>query len=417
MDIIATFRFMENEKQIIIQCKADDKIATVLDKFSQKIFQEKKDFEYSYNGKEINDKDKELTIMKLINNKNIKDIEILTKRKTKIDKCPICACNNCIIKIVNYRLHFSDCCKKHKDIRLFEEYDDTQTINYQKIKCDNQCGKTQKDCLEEFHKCLDCTNLAGYAIYYCNDCYNIHQKKHKTIKYDEKYYYCSDHYEEYISYCSKCNYNLCKKCEKKHKNHSIIKFDVINPDLNETKKKIQKIGDKIEDLKIIVKIIKNKMDGAIKIIEKYYDIANDIIKKYETFNSKLNNYQTLLTINYLSSSNKEILQQIESIIEGNKSKEDWLKKCAVLIDIIEGDRSEYNNNEKTEENEDISNNEIKDNIYEGNEFDSNQDFEKISSSTGNIPSNSRKISSGKNKNNKNKQKVSMLNNKSNLGNK
>ena len=123
------------------------------------------------------------------------------------------------------------------------------------------------------------------------------------------------------------------------------------------------------------------MDGAIKIIEKYYDIANDIIKKYETFNSKLNNYQTLLTINYLSSSNKEILQQIESIIEGNKNKEDWLKKCAVLIDIIEGDRSEYNNNEKTEENEDISNNEIKNNIYEGNEFDSNQDFEKISSST------------------------------------
>ena len=183
------------------------------------------------------------------------------------------------------------------------------------------------------------------------------------------------------------------------------------------KKKIQKIGDKIEDLKIIVKIIKNKMDGAIKIIEKYYDIANDIIKKYETFNSKLNNYQTLLTINYLSSSNKEILQQIESIIEGNKNKEDRLKKCAVLIDIIEGDRSEYNNNEKTEENEDISNNEIKNNIYEGNEFDSNQDFEKISSSTGNIPSNSRKISSGKNKNNKNKQKVSMLNNKSNLGNK
>ena len=99
-----------------------------------------------------------------------------------------------------------------------------------------------------------------------------------------------------------------------------------------------------------------------------------------------------------------------------KNKEDWLKKCAVLIDIIEGDRSEYNN-EKTEENEDISNNEIKNNIYEGNEFDSNQDFEKISSSTGNIPSNSRKISSGKNKNNKNKQKVSMLNNKSNLGNK
>ena len=68
------------------------------------------------------------------------------------------------------------------------------------------------------------------------------------------------------------------------------------------------------------------MDDAIKIIENYYDIANDIVSKYETFNSKSNNYQTLLTVNYLSSSNKEILNQIKNIINGNERKEDYYFK-------------------------------------------------------------------------------------------
>jgi hypothetical protein len=197
------------------------------------------------------------------------------------------------------RLNFSQCCKKHNENKLFDEYEDTQRINYQNIKCDNQCGRTQKDSLEEFHKCLDCSNLAGYAIYYCNVCYITHGTGHKTIKYDQKYYYCTEHFGEYVSYCSKCKYNLCEKCEKNHKSHPIIKFDVMNTDVNEIKRKLKKIGEKIKDLRVIVRIIKNKMDGAIKIIEKYYDIANDILTKYETFNSKSKNYQTILTINYI----------------------------------------------------------------------------------------------------------------------
>lgn len=422
MDINVTFRCMEIKNQITIQGKTDNKIATLLDKFSQKIFADKKDFEYSYNGRVINDIDKEITVMKLINNKNIKDIkeiEILIKKRNKIFKCPICTCNNCIIKIDKYRLNFSQCCKNHNENKLFDEYEDTQRINYQNIKCDNQCGRTQKDSLEEFHKCLDCSNLAGYAIYYCHECNNIHRTKHNTIKYDEKYYYCSEHFGEFVSYCSKCKYNLCEKCEKNHRNHPIIKFDVMNPDVNEIKKKLKKIGEKIEDLRIIVKIIKNKMDGAIKIIEKYYDIANDILTKYETFNSKSKNYQTIMTINYLSSSNKEILQKIDNIIRGNKSKDEWLKKCDVLLEIIESDRGEYNNENTgpNEEDSNISYHKKKYNFQEEDEFDGYQDYEKSNYPNNNIPSDLKRIPSGKNKNNKNKQKNCMIYNKSNFGNK
>ena len=415
MEINATFKCLDCKNQLIIQCKAEDKISTILQKFCQKTFAEIEDFEYTYNDKVINEKDKELTIMKSMNNdKNIKEIEILVKRLKKIIKCPICACNNCILKIVKDRLHFSDCCKNHKEIRLLEEYEDTQTVNYQKIKCDNQCGRTQKDSLEEFHKCLDCTNLAGYAIYYCNECNNLHKKKHKTIKYSDKYYYCSKHYGVFISYCSECNYNLCQKCEEIHeKNHQITKFDALNPNLDDTKKNLEIIKKKIDDLKDIVRMIKNKLDGAIKIIERYFDIANDIIKIYETFNSKLKNYQILKTINYLSSSNNEILQKIENIIKGNEKKEDWLKKCSILLDIIEKDRSEYNN-EKTEPNDDNDDNlinEINDNIIELNNYGSNKDFDLISLGTRNASSISRKIYFKK------KQKGSNLFNKNNINNK
>ena len=422
MDINVTFRCMEIKNQITIQGKTDNKIATLLDKFSQKIFADKKDFEYSYNGRVINDIDKEITVMKLINNKNIKDIkeiEILIKKRNKIFKCPICTCNNCIIKMDKCRLNFSQCCKNHNENKLFDEYEDTQRINYQNIKCDNQCGRTQKDSLEEFHKCLDCSNLAGYAIYYCNVCNITHGTEHKTIKYDEKYYYCTEHFGEYVSYCSKCKYNLCEKCEKNHKSHPIIKFDVMNTDVNEIKRKLKKIGEKIKDLRVIVRIIKNKMDGAIKIIEKYYDIANDILTKYETFNSKSKNYQTILTINYLSSSNKEILQKINNIIKGNTSRDDWLKKCDVLLEIIESDRGEYNN-KITGPNENVSNNsynQIKNNFQEEDEIESYQDYEKSSYPTSNIPSDLKKISPSKNKINKNSQKSRMNYNKSNLGNK
>ena len=193
----------------------------------------------------------------------------------------------------------------------------------------------------------------------------------------------------------------------------------MNTDVNEIKRKLKKIGEKIKDLRVIVRIIKNKMDGAIKIIEKYYDIANDILTKYETFNSKSKNYQTILTINYLSSSNKEILQKINNIIKGNKSRDDWLKKCDVLLEIIESDRGEYNN-KITGPNENVSNNsynQIKNNFQEEDEIESYQDYEKSSYPTSNIPSDLKKISPSKNKINKNSQKSSMNYNKSNLGNK
>ena len=354
MEIVVSFNCLENQQRLQVQCRADEKLESIINQFSKKAFADPKDFIYYYEGKEIN---KDSTLAKLINNRNQQFIDITIKRRTKIFKCSKCTSNNAVIKIEGYRLKFFGCCNNHDDLRRFEEYEDSQRINFGNIKCDNnKCGKTQKNTLEDFYKCLKCSNLNGYAIYYCNTCNQSH--KHKTIKYDEKYYYCTEHYNEYISYCSSCKQNLCETCEKKHLNlkHLVKRFDSMIPNIKDLKKKLEKLYENIDDLKYIVETIKNKMDNAVKIIENYYFIAQDFINKYETFNSKLKNYQTLKTINYLYESNKEINKDIDRIIQGNSSAEDWQKKCKILIGIIESDRNDYKNEvSSTYENDEQNN--------------------------------------------------------------
>ena len=46
MDIKAIFRCTDFENKIIIQCRSNEKISTVLNRFSQKLFAEKKDYRF-----------------------------------------------------------------------------------------------------------------------------------------------------------------------------------------------------------------------------------------------------------------------------------------------------------------------------------------------------------------------------------
>ena len=68
-------------------------------------------------------------------------------------------------------------------------------------------------------------------------------------------------------------------------------LEKIAPSLNPIKSKLEEIKLKIEGLKIDVDEIKNNMDCAVRIMEQYYDIAQDIISKYESFNKKFTNFQ------------------------------------------------------------------------------------------------------------------------------
>ena len=341
MDSMAIF-YSEGKTldKVIIQCKNNEAMDNIFEKFCKNVGVKVNDFDFYFKGNKIKGNS---TIISLRNNKLANDIDILFKKSSQIMKCPECISNNCIIKVEKYRLNFSECCYGHKNTDLiFDKYDQSQNIEFDKIRC-NKCQKSQSDDLKDFSKCLKCTKQFKYAIYYCYDCSLSHPHSKYLIKYDEKYYYCEEHFKLYQSYCATCNINLCETCEKNHRsqNHRVSRYEQMITDLKPLKENLEDIKLRIEDLKILVDEIKNNMDGAVRIMEQYCDIAQDIISKYETFNTKYTNFQVLKTISFLQKSNNEVLNDLIKVTEGDL---ELTEKCTVLIEIFKGDRSNYTNN-------------------------------------------------------------------------
>lgn len=329
---------------IEIQCNADWKMSQVFEKFKNKAtYLELNDFSFYYNGTKIN---KDLTVAQIKNNQNSSFIIITAKKRTKIMKCPLCVSNTCYIKIENYGLKFSGCRYNHEIAKTFDDYESSQKIDYEQIKCDI-CRNTQKKDLKDFYKCLKCSEEFKRSEYFCEKCIKVHAlndgEEHKSIKYDEKYYICQKHYNEYSSHCIKCKYDLCEVCEKNHKGkeHDIIKYDSIALKTKIIRKELEEIKKRTAKAKSHIDQIRRMIDDAVNILDNYYIICMDIIGKYELYNSRQRNYHVLQTLNSIPESNKKILEDLDKFLMGNKSKNDYLNKCKILIDIFTSDREKY----------------------------------------------------------------------------
>ena len=64
----------------------------------------------------------------------------------------------------------------------------------------------------------------------CPLCKSNHNKKHKIINYDQKFYVCKKHDKEYNSYCETCKNDICILCKKDHRLHKIISYDDVVPE-------------------------------------------------------------------------------------------------------------------------------------------------------------------------------------------
>ena len=292
------FNYKGNET--IIQCKINETMEEVLNKYKSQI--EIDNVYYLYNGNNINEKnkleeivnneDRGLNIMKIlvydinekVDNKNIKEII-----------CPECN-ENVIININEYKLGIK-CNNNHNNIILFKEYKN-KIID---IRC-NKCNKNKNDILNnELYICLKC------KINLCPLCKLNHEKDHDIINYDNKNYICNKHNENYIKYC--CNKNICMYCENEHKNHKSIYYGDILPDINdEIKEYIDKLKKEIEDIKNKLNNIMNNIMDNINI---YYNIYNNIIDNYK---KKRKNYEILQNINEFNNYNKIIIKDIKEII-------------------------------------------------------------------------------------------------------
>lgn len=326
--------FMYEIKNFCILCNSNDEMVDILKKLISKLNPKAniEDYEYLFEGKELST---ESTLAKNVNLEpysSQKEIIISVKRRLRICKCPKCKCNDCIINLKNYQIGFYGCRydenKKHQIIDIYDNYRNNQAIDLREIRCHEPgCEKNLQNEQYDFYKCLGCTKRVGISKYFCQEHSSKHEK-HFLVKYDEKNYYCNNHFEALEKCCLTCTKDLCKSCEDEHSGHQITSYNDMTTDISKLKESLKIIRYNIDTLKEVIDDIKYNLDGTLRIYNRYYNIANDIIKKYETFNKKLKNYRILRTVRNLKFSNNQIKDDLNKFIK----EKDLSKKCLMIIE-------------------------------------------------------------------------------------
>ena len=342
---LSNLDFIYQAKTITIPYNGEEKLKEIFQRFVDEINQTKgqyiiNEFAFLYEGKKLNDDSKMIKDIIIQNKKNI-----IVKRKLRIIKCPQCICNDSIINLNDYHISFYDCKYDHKNrIYLLNEYDKSQEVDFSQISCSKSgCEATMSnDNNDDFYKCLTCTKKIGNTQYFCSK--HISKEEHKThkkVRYDDKNYYCEKHFSNFIKYCFICKENLCKDCDHqvKNKNHQIISYESLAPNIDDIKKDLELIKEKMNELEIFINDIKNNLDGAFKLYDNYYKIANDITEKYKLYVKDLKNYRILRNFLNLKISNRNIIEDLDKILSadglGNKSN--------ILINKYKEERGKYNN--------------------------------------------------------------------------
>jgi hypothetical protein len=234
---------------------------------------------------------------------NIINKNIIQNQKSEII-CPKCF-QPCRIKIENYLIKLFGCINDHiiENIEL-DEYIKIQQNIQPKVTC-KICSKNN-DINEQnkgIHYCTKC------QIHICSDCTEYHEKKHNIEEYQSNYYLCIKHKSLYTQYCQSCKYNICSQCIDKHKNHKIVTFEEISPNIGDIKKKIEEIKKAINLLDEHIKEIINDLNKVKENMEIYYNIYNNIFMSYDEKNK---NYEILQNLNEINNDN--IVEEINHII-------------------------------------------------------------------------------------------------------
>jgi len=199
--------FEFNCQKYIIQSEKNEKMRNIVEKFITKAEANLNTINILYNGNIVNlektfdelsnNQDKERGKMNILIMNNYECIinqnNINSQVKSKEIICKNCF-ENCRISINDYKVILYECKNSHKiNNILLDEFNNTQMINESNIIC-SDCRTNNKfnSYNKQFYKCLTCEqNL-------CLLCNQKHNKNHKIIDYDKKYYFCKMHNDTYI---------------------------------------------------------------------------------------------------------------------------------------------------------------------------------------------------------------------------
>ena len=285
-------------KMDFIECKEEDQIRDIFEKYAKKANRDINSFIFLHNGKTLAE---DSYFVKYGNypHKQINKIiiEVLDKEaylksenegiiKSRDIICPQCH-ESCMFKINDFQIKLFGCKNGHiNDNILLEEFEKTQYINEKKILCNNCNNNKFNSQFRKIYRCIPCNkNL-------CSSCKSNHDSSHPTVDYEKKNFFCLLHNCILNSYCYDCKINLCGFCKKEHNNHQIVNYKEIFEQKNVVKENLKEFR---KDLGKFIDEIKEKIDTLnymIKTINLFFEINNNILKNnsltennYEMFNN------------------------------------------------------------------------------------------------------------------------------------
>ena len=339
--------------KIIIQGNLDEKWEEIIKRFAIKTQKSKEDLYFLYGGNLITNK--ELTIKEQASEEDIKNNKLCIlvndnagleyddndDKNGNLIKSKYIICPECkeIIRILinDYKITLYDCKNGHevKNI-IFKDFVKTQYEDGTKIKCEICNAVNKKTSYNNiFYKCFECKkNL-------CPLCKTSHNKTHNIIEYDEKYFLCDNHYELYTCYCNECKKDICLMCENEHKEHKLISYGGIMPNINNLKNKANDFYNKITEFKNNISKIINKLNDLMYNIDNYLEIFKDIIYSYE---NKKRNYSILQNINEIIKYNDIFIKDLNKIIDEkniNNKFTDMINLYNKMVPEISGYEEEF----------------------------------------------------------------------------
>ena len=317
---MSQIEFIYNGVNTVIQCNRDEKLKDICQRFKLKVnLAPNKLLFYSYNGRVVTNDELKFVEIANTEDKNRNQMNVIViesdapaeQRESDIIKskniiCPKCK-ENIKMDIKDFKVNLYDCKNGHKiEHILLNEFEETQNIDQLNIVCDI-CKRSNKSTSYNniFFKCNTCNKNI------CPLCKPSHEQSHKVINYDDKYYICDKHNENYILYCEDCKLNLCTLCNE-HKNHKRINFVDFLPRKEKLIEKKNELKDSINLFKIDIKILINLLNELMDKMDLYYKINEDIINNYDIKNR---NYETLYYLNEFLNNN--IIDELKKVTKSN----------------------------------------------------------------------------------------------------